>query len=103
MNDKFSVTNVKDKEAAAAAVSEAVTHRLDELEKGITAELEKVDIKDGDVFLVKATGDDFDPVTMKAFKESLKSKFPKVEFIVLAIPSGNKIEFKKLPKDGGKS
>lgn len=99
MNEKFSVSNVpQDKEKAAAAVNEAVQHRLDELEKGIKVELEKVDIKDGDVFMVKLTGDDFDEITMKNFKAALKGKFPKVEFIVLAMGAGNNVEFKKLPR-----
>lgn len=97
MNDKFSVSNAPDsKEQAQAAINEAVQHRLDELDKGIQVELSKVDIKDGDVFMVKMTGDEFDEATIQEFKKALKGKFPKVEFIVLGLPSNHNVEFKKL-------
>lgn len=97
MNDKFSVSNASDsKEQATAAVNKAVQHRLDELEKGINVELSKVEIKDGDVYMVKMTGDDFDEATVQNFKRVLKGKFPKVEFIVLALPSNHNVEMKKL-------
>lgn len=98
MNEKFSVTNVKDNAEAAAAVNEAVQHRLNEIDQAISVELTKVDIKDGDVFMVKLTGDEFDEVTVRNFKAALKGKFPRVEFIVLALPLNHKVEMTKLPK-----
>jgi hypothetical protein len=97
MNKKFSVSNAADsKEQAAAAINEAVAHRLDELEKGINVELAKTEIKDGDVYMVKMIGDEFDEATVVQFKKALKGKFPKVEFIVLALPSNHNVEMKKL-------
>lgn len=101
MNKKFSVSNATDsKKQVATAVDEAVQYRLAELDKSISVELAKVDIKDGDVFMVKMTGDEFDEVTIMNFKKALKGKFPKVEFIVLGLPSNHNVEMKKLSKEG---
>lgn len=99
MNDKFAVSNASDaSEQAKQQVNEAVQARLDELDKGLQVELTKVDIKDGDVFVVKLTGDEFDEATVLQFKKALKGKFPKVEFIVLAVPAKHNVEFQKLAK-----
>lgn len=101
MNEKFSVSNAADsKEQAAQKVNEAVQHRLTELDKALEVELTKVEIKDGDVFMVKLTGDEFDELTIMNFKKALKGKFPKVEFIVLGLPSNHNVEMKKLSAEG---
>jgi len=96
MNEKFNVTNAKDKEKAESAVNEAVAARLADLDQALSLELKKLDIKDGDVYVVKMTGDEFDAVTVQNFKKVLKGKFPKVEFVVLALPKDHEIEFQKL-------
>lgn len=101
MNDKFSVSNVSDsKEQAKQAANEAVAARLADLDKALELELQKVDIKDGDVYVVKMIGDEFDQMTIENFKKVLKGKFPRVEFIILAMPANHKVEFQKLAKEG---
>lgn len=74
---------------------------LDKLvaETKVEAFAQKLDIKDGDVYLVKLKGEDIDNSLVIAFKKALKSKFPKVEFIVVATDPETDVEFTKLPKE----
>jgi hypothetical protein len=104
MNDKFGVSNSKPGSSAVteSQVSQAVEARLAELDQALELKVQKLDIKNGDVFVVKMTGDEFDELTVLNFKKALKGKFPKVEFIVLAMPKEHDVEFQKLA-EGSKS
>ncbi len=72
--------------------------KLDSLlaQEGIEVLAQRVDIKDGDVIAVTMRGVEIGESTVQAFKKALKTKFPKVEFIVLNLPPNNEVEFKKL-------
>ena len=63
-------------------------------------ELQKINLKFGDVLSVKLVGDDFDEYTTQSLQEHLKSIFPENKIMVFTMPTGSDIVFEAVTKDG---